>query len=97
MAVDQDKGSINISAEKSSIAVDEKLRDLAGEDEIDFGDLLYQKKARLLNAAMQEMGMGRYQWYVLYSLNACVILHSFLWLNLTGNYSWSQVLDTLRK
>jgi len=77
MAIDQDQGSINISAEKTSIAVDEKLRDLAGEDEIDFGDLLYQKKARLLNAAMQETGMGRYQWYVLYSLSACVYLTQF--------------------
>ncbi len=94
MAVDHDKGSINITEEKSSVAVDEKLRDLAGEDEIDFGDLLYQKKARLLNAAMQETGMGRYQWYVLYSLSACVFLTQFPF---TGNYSWSQVLDTLRK
>lgn len=64
MNVDQEKGSINYAAEKTPSAVDDKLRDLAGEDEIDFGDLLYKKKARLLNAAMQETGMGRYQWYV---------------------------------
>lgn len=66
--VDKEKGSINIAVEKSPAALDDKWRDLAGEDEIDFGDSLYKKKARLLNAAMQETGMGRYQWCVCFDV-----------------------------
>jgi hypothetical protein len=32
--------------------------------DIDPGDTNYQRKVRLLNDAMQEVGMGRYQWCV---------------------------------
>lgn len=31
--------------------------------EIDYGDLIYQQKAQLLNSAIEEIGMGNYQWY----------------------------------
>jgi len=34
------------------------------EDDIDTGDSVYQRKAHVLNGALQEIGMGRYQWYV---------------------------------
>ena len=34
-------------------------------DIVDVGDSTYQKKAKLLNSAIQETGMGRYQWYVI--------------------------------
>jgi len=34
----------------------------AESDDIDTGDSIYQKKARVLNEALQEVGMGRYQW-----------------------------------
>jgi len=30
---------------------------------IDLGDANYKRKVQLLNDAMQEVGMGRYQWY----------------------------------
>ena len=42
---------------------DAKIEELAGENDIDFGDSTYQRKARVLNAAIQETGMGRYQWW----------------------------------
>jgi len=32
------------------------------EADIEVGDLVYQKKAQLLNGAIQEVGMGKYQW-----------------------------------
>ena len=34
--------------------------------EIDYGDLIYQQKAQLLNSAIEEIGMGNYQWYRLW-------------------------------
>ncbi|KAF9529833.1 MFS general substrate transporter [Crepidotus variabilis] len=40
----------------------EAFNSSAGEDDIDLGDTNYQRKASLLNAAIQEAGMGRYQW-----------------------------------
>ena len=41
------------------------------ESDIDVGDSTYHKKAKLLNSAIQETGMGRYQWYAvtLFSLS----------------------------
>ena len=33
-----------------------------GKDEMDFGDSTYQRKAQLLNSAIEEIGMGKYQW-----------------------------------
>jgi hypothetical protein len=32
--------------------------------DVDLGDANYKRKVQLLNDAMQEVGMGRYQWYV---------------------------------
>jgi hypothetical protein len=32
--------------------------------EVNLGDANYQRKAQLLNDVMQEVGMGRYPWYV---------------------------------
>jgi hypothetical protein len=32
--------------------------------DVDLGDANYKRNVQLLNDAMQEVGMGRYQWYV---------------------------------
>lgn len=39
-------------------------------DTEDLEDSVYNKKAMLLNAAMLEVGFGRYQWYV--HLSSCL-------------------------
>ena len=32
--------------------------------DVDLGNPHYKRKVQLLNDAMQEVGMGRYQWYI---------------------------------
>ncbi|KAF4617501.1 hypothetical protein D9613_006442 [Agrocybe pediades] len=53
------------------------------EDDIDTGDSIYQKKAHVLNEALQEVGMGRYQW-ALFVVTGFGYFADNLWPIVTG-------------
>jgi hypothetical protein len=50
-----------VHSDKSSIQIHEAIHDIYSLDDVPGIDRIYHVKARLLNDAIQDIGMGRYQ------------------------------------
>ncbi|KAG1847651.1 MFS general substrate transporter [Suillus subalutaceus] len=78
MSVEQ--GELRKDKESESFGVQAETRDIFTEDSL---DPVYQAKARILNDALQEIGMGKYQWY-LFLVAGFGWLSDNLWPIVTG-------------
>lgn len=56
-----EQGELRKAQECESLDVHAETRDIFTEDSL---DPVYHAKARILNDALQEIGMGKYQWYL---------------------------------